>query len=106
VILYATDDIRLEWLDPAIVRVHPHCRIDGERVQAYRHELRETPGDSLQPLFVVDGVCHDGNHKLMAYRCEGYRRVLMVVVRRGLRGEGEPELVRVVGFEMPKAEED
>lgn len=101
-ILYQTDTVKLEWLDPDRVRVHPHCCIDGERVQAYRQELRETPGDSLQPIFLVDGVCHDGNHRVLAYRCEGMRRVLAVVVYRGLRDEQkDTELLRVVGFQMP-----
>lgn len=81
-VLLPTDEIRLDWVDPATVKMHPDCRVDGERVQAYRRELRETPGGSLPPVLVFNGVALDGNHRLMAYRAEGTPRVLALVVTR------------------------
>lgn len=106
-LFYRRDDICLDWIDPHRVRMHPQCRVDGERIQAYRQELRGHPGASLQPLLVIDGVCHDGNHRLAAYRYEDVRRALAVVVRRAAsEADGEGEGERVIGFITPQADED
>lgn len=82
-LILPADSISLEWIDPATVAIHPDCRCDGERVQAYRQELRALPGASLQPVLVMDGRAIDGNHRLLAYRAEGVTRALAVIVRRG-----------------------
>lgn len=81
-IVQPTDEIQLVWIDPASIAVHPDCRCDGERVQAYRYELRDQPGGSLPPVLVVDGVALDGNHRLLAYRAEGVTRALAVIVKQ------------------------
>ena len=106
-LFYRREDIRLDWIDLDQVSMHPQCRVDGKRIQAYRHELRGHRGASLQPLLVIDGVCHDGNHRLAAYRYEDVRRALAVVVRRAFveaddAGDGE----RVIGFITPQVDED
>lgn len=80
-ILPLSAHVQLTTLDPASVALHPDCHVDGERVQAYRHEIRDGGGQGLQPILVVDGVAHDGNHRLLAYRCEGVQRVWAVVVK-------------------------
>ena len=105
-LFYRRDDIRLDWIDPDRVRMHPQCRVDGERIQAYRQELRGHPGASLQPLLVIDGVCHDGNHRLAAYRYEDVRRALAVVVRRAGTEDEDEDGERVIGFVTPQADED
>lgn len=105
-LFYRSDDARLEWIDPDRVRMHPHCHVDGERIQAYRHELRAHPGASLQPLLVIDGVCHDGNHRLAAYRYEDVRQALAVVVRRARADEEDEGGARVIGFVTPQIEDD
>ena len=82
-LILPSDTVTLEWIDPATIAIHPDCRVDGERVQAYRHELRLIPGATLPPILVVEGEAStDGNHRLLAYRAEGVTRALAVIVVR------------------------